>query len=275
MESTSFGGRVVVVSGAGSRGSGIGNGRGSAILAARSGARVALLDRRRDWAEETHRMIDDEGGTSMVVEADAADPESARAAIDRVLAEWGQIYGLVNVVGIGGAPGTALEVDPDAWDLGMQINVKSMMLMAKYCLPSMLENGSGSIVNLSSVAGLKGGIPHLLYPTSKAAVIGLTHAMASHHGRQGVRVNCVAPGMVYTPMVSARGMSDEARAARQERSILGTEGSGWDVAEAVRYLLSDAAKWVTGVVLPVDAGASVGTPNYPALPADKAPFKSQ
>ena len=98
--------------------------------------------------------------------------------------------------------------------------------------------------------------------------------MASHHGRQGVRVNCVAPGMVYTPMVSARGMTDEARAARQERSILGTEGSGWDVAEAVRYLLSDAAKWVTGVVLPVDAGASVGTPNYPTLPADESPFKN-
>lgn len=131
----------------------------------------------------------------------------------------------------------------------------------------MLPAGAGSIVNLSSVAGLGGGTPGLLYPTTKAAVIGLTRAMAAHHGRDGIRVNCVALGMVYTPMVASRGMMPELREARRRRSLLWTEGTGWDVGHAVRYLLSDEARWVTGVVFPVDAGASAGIVNYPPLPA--------
>jgi NAD(P)-dependent dehydrogenase (short-subunit alcohol dehydrogenase family) len=265
--SPAFDGRVVVVSGAGSRGDGIGNGRAASVLLARAGARVALLDRRREWAQVTHDMIADEGGTSMVIEADVADVASCAGAVEQVIAEYGSVYGLVNNVGIGGPPGDAVDVDPDAWDLGMAVNVKSMMLMSKYCIPHMLAAGSGSIVHMSSVAGLRGGTPTLLYPTSKAAVIGMTKAMAAHHGRSGIRVNCVAPGMVYTPMVASRGMTADIRAARQKRSLLGTEGSGWDVGHAVRYLLSDEAQWVTGMVFPVDAGASAGNHAYPPLPA--------
>src|SRR4051812_15412996 len=261
-----FGGRVVVVSGAGSRGPGIGNGRAAAILLARAGARVALLDRERDWAQATAGMVEAEGNTALVIEADVADPASCAAAIGTVVGKYGGIYGLVNNVGIGGPPGDAIDVDPDGWDLGMRVNVKSMMLTAKYCLPHMIAAGHGSIVNMSSVAGLRGGIPSLLYPTSKAAVIGLTRAMAAQHGREGVRVNCVAPGMVYTPMVSA-GMTNEARDRRRRRSLLGTEGTGWDVGHAVRFLLSDEARWVTGVVFPVDAGTAAGTPAYPPGPA--------
>lgn len=261
-----FDGRVVVVSGAGSRGEGIGNGRAAAVLLARAGARVALLDRERAWAEETAELIAADGNTSLVIEADVSDPSSCAAAVEAVIKRFGGVYGLVNNVGIGGPPGTAIEVDPDAWDLGMRVNVKSMMLMAKYCLPHMIAASSGSIVNISSVAGLRGGIPSLLYPTSKAAIIGLTRAMAAQHGMAGVRVNCVAPGMVYTPMV-ADGMTPEIRARRQRRSLLGTEGTGWDVGHAVRFLLSDEARWVTGVVFPVDAGTSAGTPSYPSLPA--------
>lgn len=183
-----------------------------------------------------------------------------------MVAAFGGVYGLVNNVGIGGPPGTALDVDPDGWDLGMQVNVKSMMLTAKSCLPHMIAASSGSIVNMSSVAGLKGGIPHLLYPTSKAAIIGLTRAMAAHHGADGIRVNCIAPGMVYTPMVASLGMTSETREARQRQSLLGTEGTGWDVGAAVRFLLSDEARWITGVTLPVDAGASAGSRSYPTLP---------
>jgi len=183
-----------------------------------------------------------------------------------VVAAFGGVYGLVNNVGIGGPPGTALDVDPDGWDLGMQVNVKSMMLTAKSCLPHMIAASSGSIVNMSSVAGLKGGIPHLLYPTSKAAIIGLTRAMAAHHGADGIRVNCIAPGMVYTPMVASLGMTSETREARQRQWLLGTEGTGWDVGAAVRFLLSDEARWITGVTLPVDAGASAGSRSYPTLP---------
>lgn len=268
MEQLSLQDRVVVVTGAGSRGPGIGNGRAAAIVLARAGARVAMLDQQREWAQETLELVEAEGNEAMVLEADVSDTASVKQAVDQVVAEWGAVYGLVNNVGIGGPLGSAVDVDPDDWDLCMQVNVKSMMVMAKYCLPSMIERGGGSIVNLSSVAGLKGGIPHLAYPTSKAAVIGLTRAMASQHGRQGVRVNCVAPGMVYTPMVATRGMTEEVRAARRSRSLLGTEGTGWDVAGAIGYLLSDASRWVTGVVLPVDAGASSGTTSYPEVRPD-------
>jgi NAD(P)-dependent dehydrogenase (short-subunit alcohol dehydrogenase family) len=257
-----FDGRVVVVSGAGSRGEGIGNGRAAAILLARAGARVALLDRVRGWAEATAELISADGNTSLVIEADVSEPSSCAAAVNEVVDRLGGVYGLVNNVGIAGPPGTAIEVDPDAWDLGMRVNVTSMMLMAKYCLPHMIAAGNGSIVNVSSVAGLRGGLPSLLYPTSKAAIIGLTKAMAAQHGRAGVRVNCVAPGLVYTPMV-AGGMTPETRARRQRHSLLGTEGTGWDVGHAVRYLLSDEARWVTGVVFPVDAGTSAGTPAPP------------
>ena len=262
-----FKGRVVLVTGAGSRSEGVGNGRATAVLLARAGARLGLIDERAEWARETHEWVRAEGGEAVVVAADVADPADCERAVADVVAAFGSVYGLVNNVVIGGPPGTALDVDPDSWDLGMQVNVKSMMLMSKYCLPHMIEAGTGSIVNISSVAGLRGGIATLLYPTSKAAVVGLTRAMAAHHGPDGVRVNCVAPGMVYTPMVAGRGMTSEVREARRRRSLLGTEGSGWDVGAAVRYLLGDEARWVTGVTFPVDAGASAGSREYPALPA--------
>jgi NAD(P)-dependent dehydrogenase (short-subunit alcohol dehydrogenase family) len=128
--------------------------------------------------------------------------------------------------------------------------------MAKYALPPMAAAGGGAIVNISSVSGLLGGHPSLLYPTSKSAVIGLTRALAAHHAPQGVRVNCIAPGTVFTPMVASRGMTPELRRARREGTLLKTEGTAWDVAAAAAFLASDAARWITGVVLPVDAGAT-------------------
>jgi len=141
-----------------------------------------------------------------------------------------------------------------------------MMLMAKYAIPEMRKAGGGSIINIASVAGLAGGHPSLLYPTSKGAIVNLTRAMATHHGGEGIRVNCVAPGMVYTPMVYSRGMSPEIREARRERSLLKTEGTGWDVGNAVLYLAGDEARWVTGIVLPVDAGATAGIGRLPTPP---------
>jgi NAD(P)-dependent dehydrogenase (short-subunit alcohol dehydrogenase family) len=132
----------------------------------------------------------------------------------------------------------------------------------------MRKQGAGAIINLSSVAGLTGGHASLLYPTSKGAVVNLTRAMASHHGEEGIRVNCIAPGLVYTPMVYARGMTPEMRETRRRRSLLKTEGTGWDVGHAVVYLASDEARWVTGVVLPVDAGATAGSERLPTPASD-------
>ena len=269
-------GKTAIVTGAGSRPAGpegptVGNGRATAILFAREGARVALVDERPDWAEETGRIIAREGGEAILVEADVASEQSCRRAIDRALEAFGALHILVNNVGVTGPAGDAIEVDPEAWDQAMRVNVTSMVLMAKYALPPMIAGGGGSIVNVSSVAGILGGHPSLLYPTSKAAIIGLTRSMAAHHGRQGVRVNCIAPGMVYTPMVAVRGMTPELREARRLRSLLQAEGTAWDVAAAAAFLASDAARWITGVVLPVDAGATAGRPEMPSPRSDTGP----
>jgi NAD(P)-dependent dehydrogenase (short-subunit alcohol dehydrogenase family) len=264
-------GRVAIVTGAGSRTSGIGNGRAAAILLARHGAKVLLIDAILEAAEETHRMIADEGETSIALQADITQPDACANAVHAAVTAWGRLDILVNNVGIGGPPGTAVEVDPAAWEQALRVNVTTMMLMAKYAIPEMRKLGSGSIVNIASVAGLLGGHPSLLYPTSKGAVINMTRAMAAHHGTEGIRVNCIAPGMVYTPMVSSRGMSPELREARRKRSLLQTEGSGWDVGHAVIYLVSDEARWVTGVILPVDAGATAGSARSPIPASDGKP----
>jgi NAD(P)-dependent dehydrogenase (short-subunit alcohol dehydrogenase family) len=252
-------GKVAIVTGAGSRAEGIGNGRAAAVLMAREGASVALLDSVAQWAAATRDMIAAEGGTSIVVPCDVANEAEAAAAVRRTVDEWGRLDVLVNNVGIGGPPGTAVDVDIAEWDRAMRVNVTSMVIMAKHAIPEMIRAGGGAIVNLASVAGLTGGHPGLLYATSKGAVVNLTRAMAAHHGRDGIRVNAVAPGMVYTPMVSSRGMTPELREARRLRSLLQTEGTGWDVGQAVLFLASDEARWITGVTLPVDAGATAGT----------------
>lgn len=257
-------GRVAIVTGAGSRASGgIGNGRATSVLLAREGVRVALVDRVRSWATETLEMVERDGGEAFVVEADAADAEACGRAVAETVSRWGRLDILVNNVGVSGPVGTAVDVDPEEWDRAMRVNVTSMMLMAKYAIPEMRKLGAGAIVNLGSVAGLTGGHPHLLYPTSKGAVVQMTRAMAAHHGLEGIRVNCVCPGMVYTPMVYAAGMTPEVRERRRRRSLLQTEGTGWDVAGAVLYLVSDDARWVTGTILTVDAGATAGMGSLP------------
>lgn len=265
--SGSLSGRVALVTGAGSRSADIGNGRAAAILLARRGARVLLLDAQRQAAEGTQRLIEAEGGVALSAQADVADPEQCREAVALAVGHWGRVDILVNNVGIGGPAGSAVDVDLEEWDRALRINVTSMMLMARYAIPEMRKIGAGAIVNIASVAGLIGGTPSLLYPTSKGAVVNMTRAMAAQHGAQGIRVNCVAPGMVYTPMVADR-MTPEIREARRMRSLLQTEGSGWDVGQAVAYLASDEARWVTGVILPVDAGTTAGNAPSPDLKPD-------
>lgn len=251
-------GKVAIVTGAGSRpGEGVGNGRAASILLARAGAHVVLADAEPGWAEETRRMIEAEGGAeSIVVAADVTRPEDCARIVAAGLDRWGRLDALVNNVGIGGAKGTAEEVDLEAWNHGLLVNVTSMMLMAKHAVPAMRRAGGGAIVNIASVAGLRGGHPHLLYPTSKGAVVNMTRAMAVHHAKDRIRVNCVCPGMVYTPMVQQGGMTPERREARKNRSILQVEGSGWDVGAAVAFLCGGKARWMTGAIVPVDAGAT-------------------
>ncbi|TPX07206.1 uncharacterized protein E0L32_010909 [Thyridium curvatum] len=263
--SRSLQGKVAIITGAGCAGEGIGNGRACAILLADEGCSVICLDRDLAWAEKTAELANSRPGQgkAIAMQGDVTSAVDCEKTVQLALAQFGRLDILVNNVGVAGAPGSAAEVDMESWAKGLEINVSSMVLMAKYAIPAMRQNHGelkGSIINMGSVAGLKGGTPHLLYPTSKGAVVNMTRAMAAHHAKDGIRVNCVCPGMLYTPMMYAKGMSEEARAARKARSLLGTEGTGWDCACAVTFLASDHARWITGVILPVDAGttAAVG-----------------
>ncbi len=145
------------------------------------------------------------------------------------------------------------------WDKGWRINVTSMMLMAKFAIPEMRKHKSGAIINIASIDGLRGGNPNVFYSASKGAVVNMTRSMAAHHGPEGIRVNCIAPGYVYTPMVYAAGMEAELRDARRRNNLMQVEGTGWDVGANVVYLASDQARWVTGVILSVDGGSMAGT----------------
>jgi NAD(P)-dependent dehydrogenase (short-subunit alcohol dehydrogenase family) len=168
-------GRVAIVSGAGAAGDGIGNGRASAILLAEAGSNVVCVDMKHDLAQRTAELVEQDGhGKAIAVQADVTSEDDARNVVSKTLDAFGRIDILVNVVGIGGAAGTAEEVDMVEWAKGMEVNVASMVIMAKYCIPHMAKNEGqwrGSIVNIASVAGIRGGTPHLLYPTSKGAIV--------------------------------------------------------------------------------------------------------
>ncbi|TVY24847.1 putative oxidoreductase, partial [Lachnellula hyalina] len=257
--SRSLRGKVAIVTGAGCVGDGIGNGRAEAILLAEDGASVVCVDLSEKDAARTAEMINSEGhGAAIPCVADVTKTEDCARIVELALKTWGRVDVLINNVGIGGIPGTAVEVDMVAWGKCMEVNLSSMVLMAKHAIPAMRKNDGevkGSIVNLSSVAGMGGGLPHLFYPTSKGAAINLTKAMAAQHGREGIRVNCVAPGSPWTPMVSASpAVTAEIRESRREGNLLGTEGSGWDTGYAVRWLAGPESRWITGTIVPVDAG---------------------
>jgi len=252
-------GMVAIVTGGGSRGPGIGNGRAAAILFAHEGARVAVVDRVAEWAEATLRMITDEGGDAFTIEADVTRDADCRRVVDQTVERYGRIDILHNNVGIGGS-GSVVDIDEEFWDQVMRVNVKSMMLMSKHVIPVMASGGGGAIVNVSSVSAIR---PRGLtaYSTSKGAVNALTMAMAVDHAPQGIRVNCILPGPVYSPMVASGGMTDEQRAMRAKASPLGTEGTGWDVGWAAVYLASPEARWVTGQLLCVDGGMTLVGPS--------------
>jgi len=252
-------GKVCIVTGAGSRGPGIGNGRAMAIVFAREGARVVLVDHKRDRAEETLASFDEEEkARARLVEADVSTAGGCSHVVAEAVSASGRIDVLVNNVGIAGPPGNVVDVDMKEWDRAMAVNLSSMALMAKHSVPVMAAQGGGSIVNISSTAALSGAFPSIFYPVSKGAIVPLTRQMALQHGAQGIPVNCVAPGLAYTPMVSARGMSEETRERRRQAAPLAIEGDAWDVAYAGLYLATDEARWVTGVVIPVDGGLVLG-----------------
>jgi len=249
---------VAIVTGAGSRGPGVGNGKAAAVLFAREGAKVALVDSVLSRAQETEAMIRAEGGECFAIEADVTRAADCRCVVEETVRRYGRLDILHNNVGIDLGAVSVVDVDEEAWDRTMAVNVKSMMLMAKHAIPKMAATGGGAIINISSLSALRprGLTP---YTTSKGAVIALTKAMAVDHAPQGIRVNCIAPGPVFTPMV-AENMTPERRAQRAKASPLGVEGNAWDIGWAAVYLASPEARWVTGQVLCVDGGLTLLAP---------------
>ena len=256
-------GKVAIVTGAGSSADGIGNGRACAVLLATQGAKIVLVDNNEAAAQETAKMIDNEGGECIVVKADVSNLIDCEGAVQAAFSQWGCLDILINNVGTSRVPGNAVELNIEEWEKGFRVNVTSMMMMVRHAVPLMKKSGGGSIINISSITALHGGHPNLFYPTSKAAIVNMTRTMAGNHGEDGIRVNCVAPGFVYTPVVYGGGrLPDGVREMRQMASVLKTEGTGWDVAYGVLYLASDESRWVTGIVLPIDAGVSSISPHF-------------
>jgi NAD(P)-dependent dehydrogenase (short-subunit alcohol dehydrogenase family) len=252
-------GRVAIVTGGGAPDDGIGNGRAAAMLLARAGVKVLVVDIVREAAEQTVRMIAADGGTAAPFVADVVDETQCRALVDAAVNQFGRLDFLDNNVGIGGR-GSVVDTAPADWRRIMQVNVDSMFLVSRNAIPAMIETArGGAIVNVSSISALR---PRGLtaYSTSKGAVIALTRAMAVDHGPQGIRVNCVAPGPIYTPRMYTGQMTPAGREARRQASVLGLEGLGWDIGHAVRFLLSAQARYITGQTLVVDGGASLVGP---------------
>jgi len=250
-------GKVAIVTGAGSSGPGLGNGKATSLLFAREGAKVLLVDAVLERAEETLAMIHDEGGEAWAFQADVTNADECQNMVDSVVDRYGRLDILDNNVGIS-MRGTVVDASEEDWDRIITVNLKSMILSSKAAIPRMSEGGGGAIINMSSITGLRAHF-QTTYTTSKAAVIGLTFSMAVDHGRDNIRVNCIAPGLLYTPMTAPR-MDDARRELRKNAAPLGTEGTAWDVAHAAVFLASDEARWITGVVLPVDAGLTITSP---------------
>lgn len=253
--------KIAIVVGAGQTpGDTIGNGRATAIVFAREGASVLLVDKDEASVRETSRMIESEGGTASVLEANITSEAACKSIAKTCMERYGRIDVLHNNVGIGTGDNYPTKLTEDCWDMIMDVNLKGMWMTCKYVLPHMQAQKSGSIVNISSGAAIM-SLSYLGYKVSKAGVNALTHVIASGNGRFGIRANTIMPGLMDTPMAighhtKARGVDVEAlRAERNAMVPLANKmGTAWDTAYASLFLASDEAQFITGVVLPVDGG---------------------
>jgi NAD(P)-dependent dehydrogenase (short-subunit alcohol dehydrogenase family) len=249
-------GRVAVVTGAGSSGDLMGIGGAIATLFAAQGAKVGIVDISRDRAAHTHALVGEFGGESMVAVGDVTDIDDNARCVDEVVDRFGRLDIVVNSAAVTRGSGSPVDVDLKEWDDAIALNLTAVVLTARHTIPHLRAVGGGSMVNISSIAATR-GMGSGAYAASKAAMIGLTKDWAYQHGREGVRVNCLVIGHVFTPMGN-QGDTD-VRERRRLVGLLGTEGTAWDVAWPAVFLASEEARWITGVAIAVDAGTTATT----------------
>ena len=253
-------GKVAIITGAGSSGPGYGVGKATSILFARQGAKVLLVDNNIERANETLKAITNEGGEAAVFKADVSSSQDCAAMVQKAVDLFGKLDILMNNVAVI-KTGSVVDVSEADWDLAMDINLKGVMLSCKYAVPQMINSGGGSIINIASVEAVRSGTfaPLTPYSVSKGGIVTLTISMTVQHGRDNIRSNCILPGYIYTPMVAPH-LTDEMRDSRREGAPLGTEGTAWDIANASLFLAGEDARWITGIMLPVDAGLLAASP---------------
>ena len=251
-------GKVAIVTGAASSGPGVGIGKAISILFAREGARVLLVNRTEEHASELQREIEAEGGECSIFAADISVKEQVEAMIEAAVNRYGRLDILCNNVGIGG-PGRVTNLKESAWDDAINVNLKGTMWCCRFAIPHMIESGGGSIINVSTIAAIRGfhrgDVGFTPYSASKAGGQGLSLAIAADYAADGIRANNLIVGAVHTPLLARLG--DETRERIRTAVPMKTEGTGWDVAWAAVYLASNESRWVTGASIPIDGGQSV------------------
>ncbi|WP_439572162.1 SDR family NAD(P)-dependent oxidoreductase [Phreatobacter sp.] len=256
--------KIAFVMGAGFIGEGWGNGKATAVHFAREGAAVICVDRDLASAERTAAIISEEGGKAEALRADITSASDIDAAVCDVIARHGRIDILQNNVGIA-EPGGPEAIDEASWDRVMDVNLKGFFLTCKRVLPEMVRQGGGAIVNVSSVASITTiAVPMISYYSSKAAVNHFTRAIAVEYASKGIRCNAVLPGLMNTPMIvepyrHVYASVDDMIAKRDAMVPMGKMGTAWDVAYASLFLASDEAKYISGVLLPVDGALTCQT----------------
>jgi len=240
---------------AGSRGPGVGNGKAAAILMAREGARVLCVDAQKERAEETVGLIRAEGGEALAFAADVTRKGECEAMVAEAVGRWGGLDVLHNNVGIESRQ-LLMDTSEDEWDRVMAVDLKSMMLATQAAVPALERRGGGAVTCVSSIAALRGA-GRTAYAAAKAGVLGFVVSVAIQLAPRSIRVNAIAPGTVWTPMVEDLGT--EMRERRRKAIPLGVEGSGWDIGWAAVFLASAEARWITGQTLVVDGGLTLTT----------------
>lgn len=267
--------RVVLVTGAGAAGPGWGIGKATAVQCAREGARVVAVDIDADAVAQTKEIIHDEGGTCATFVADVSNPRQVEAMVAACVEVFGVVDALVNNVAAG-ILGGLLDTSLDDWNRALQINITSMFLVSRLVVDRMLDahrqdGRVRSVVNVGAVAGRRWtGVPMLPYATSKGAVEPFTRSVALEFARDGIRCNCVLPGLMDTPFIRkplnnaySNGDLDDMLAIRDEQAPTGRMGTAWDIAHAVVYLASSESDYVNGHALVVDGGQSAQTWSRP------------